>query len=154
MNLQFISEDTPDGMYSTKQVGDKWMKIDHPKITRPEDVVLYFGDFFKRKRQEYFCTLNLNGSGEVISARIVTIGLLNHSLVHPREVFRDAIIDSAASIVCVHNHPSGGLEPSSQDIAITMQLKEAGGIIGISIIDHIILVPDGGHVSMRERGLV
>jgi DNA repair protein RadC len=81
------------------------------------------------------------------------MGLLNHSLVHPREVFADAITDRAASIICIHNHPSGSLEPSSQDIAITNQLKEAGSLIGIQLIDHII-VSKNGHVSMREQGLL
>jgi DNA repair protein RadC len=89
----------------------------------------------------------------VLGNRTITVGLLNHSLVHPREVFADAITDRAASVICVHNHPSGSLEPSSQDIAITQQLKEAGALVGIPLIDHII-VSRAGHLSMRERGLV
>jgi DNA repair proteins len=79
----------------------------------------------------------------VLGIRTITLGLLNHSLVHPREVFVDAITDRAASIICVHNHPSGSLEPSSQDIAITTQLRDAGALIGIQLIDHIIVSKKG-----------
>lgn len=122
------------------------------KVTRPEDV-LPLVDGLATKRQEHFVCITLNGAGEVLGNRTVTVGLLNHSLVHPREVFSDAITDRAASVICVHNHPSGSLDPSSQDIAITAQLKEAGALVGIPLIDHII-VSKNGHLSMRERGLI
>jgi DNA repair protein RadC len=122
------------------------------KVTGPEDVLPLVAGL-REKRQEYFVCLALNGAGEVLGNRTITVGLLNHSLVHPREVFADAITDRAASVICVHNHPSGSLEPSSQDIAITAQLKEAGSILGIQLTDHII-VTRTGHVSMRERGLL
>jgi DNA repair protein RadC len=125
---------------------------DSAKVTRPEDVLPLVAHL-RDKRQEHFCCITLNGAGEVLGNRVVTVGLLNHSLVHPREVFADAITDRAASIVCVHNHPSGSLEPSPQDIAITAQLKEAGALVGIQLIDHVI-VTRTGHVSLRERGLV
>ena len=125
---------------------------DTGKVTRPEDILPLVAHL-REKRQEHFVCIALNGAGEVLGNRVITVGLLNHSLVHPREVFADAITDRAASVICVHNHPSGSLEPSSQDIAITTQLKEAGSILGIQLIDHII-VTRTGHVSMRERGLV
>jgi DNA repair protein RadC len=122
------------------------------KVTKPEDIVGLVGDLAGR-RQEHFICITLNGAGEVLGNRIITVGLLNHSLVHPREVFADAITDRAASVICVHNHPSGSLEPSSQDIAITQQLKEAGALVGIPLVDHII-VSRAGHLSLRERGLL
>lgn len=122
------------------------------RVTKPDDVLPLVAHL-RDKRQEHFCCITLNGAGEVLANRIVTVGLLNHSLVHPREVFADAITDRAASIICVHNHPSGSLEPSPQDIAITAQLKEAGALVGIQLIDHVI-VTRTGHLSMRERGLV
>jgi len=122
------------------------------RVTRPEDI-LPLVTHLKEKRQEHFICLTLNGAGEVLENRVITVGLLNHSLVHPREVFADAITDRAASIICVHNHPSGSLEPSSQDIAITHQLRDAGSLIGIQLIDHII-VSKNGYVSMREKGLL
>jgi len=122
------------------------------RVTKPEDILPFVADF-REKRQEHFICITLNGAGEMLGNRVITVGLLNHSLVHPREVFADAITDRAASIICVHNHPSGSLEPSSQDIAITRQLKEAGALVGIQLIDHII-VARSGHTSMRERGLL
>jgi DNA repair protein RadC len=122
------------------------------KVTKPEDILNHVS-WLRTKNQEHFVVLTLNGAGEILGNRVITIGLLNHSLVHPREVFADAITDRAASIICVHNHPSGSLEPSSQDIAITTQLKDAGALLGIQLIDHVIVTKDR-HVSMRERGLV
>jgi len=121
-------------------------------VTKPEDILPHVA-YLKEKRQEHFICITLNGAGEILGNRTITMGLLNHSLVHPREVFADAITDRAASIICVHNHPSGSLDPSPQDIAITTQLKEAGSLLGIQLIDHII-VTKNGHLSMRERGLL
>ncbi|PKG31331.1 DNA repair protein RadC [Methanoregula sp.] len=136
------------------EIGRRYYSQDHTtaRVSRPDDVLPLVAHL-RGKRQEHFCCITLNGAGEVLGNRIITIGLLNHSLVHPREVFADAILDRAASIICVHNHPSGSLEPSSQDIAITAQLKEAGALVGIQLIDHLI-VTRSGHLSMRERGLV
>jgi len=122
------------------------------RITKPEDILPLVAHL-RDKRQEHFICITLNGAGEVLGNRVITVGLLNHSLVHPREVFADAITDRAASVICVHNHPSGSLDPSSQDIAITTQLKEAGSLIGIQLVDHVI-VTRTGYISLRERGLV
>ncbi|MDD1717708.1 MAG: DNA repair protein RadC [Methanoregulaceae archaeon] len=105
------------------------------------------------KRQEHFVSVTLNGAGEVIAQRTITVGLLNHSLVHPREVYADAIADRAASLICAHNHPSGSTEPSPQDIEITRQLVHAGEILGIRLLDHII-VGRNAFLSMREKGLI
>lgn len=125
---------------------------DDVRITRPEDVIPLVRHIAERK-QEYFVCLSLNGAGEVVGNRIVTKGLLNYSPVHPREVFADVITDRAASVVFVHNHPSGSPEPSREDIAITRQLLDAAGILGIRVLDHIILTKKT-HLSMRERGLL
>ena len=122
------------------------------KVTEPGHV-LPLVEEIRGKKQEYFVCVTLNGAGEVLATRTVTVGLLNHSLVHPREVFADAITDRAASIICVHNHPSGSLEPSSQDIMITKQLIDSGTILGIRVLDHVIVTRQG-YLSMRERGLI
>jgi DNA repair protein RadC len=122
------------------------------RVTRPEDVLPLL-DGLSLKKQEHFICITLNGAGEVIGNRTITVGLLNHSLVHPREVFADAITDRAASIICVHNHPSGTLEPSSQDLEVTKQLTDAGGILGIRVLDHLI-VTKTGFLSMKERGFI
>ena len=123
-----------------------------PKISTPADI-LPLVSFLSGKKQEHFICITLNGANEVIETRTITMGLLNHSLVHPREVFADAITDRAASIICVHNHPSGTLDPSSQDIAITRQLADAGTLVGIRLLDHLIIT-DSGWLSMKEQGLI
>ncbi|NLV26525.1 MAG: DNA repair protein RadC [Methanomicrobiales archaeon] len=105
----------------------------------------------RNKNQEHFLCTTLNGASEVIATRTITMGLLNHSLVHPREVFADAITDRAAGIICVHNHPSGNPEPSMEDIKVTRQLFEAGSILGINLIDHLIITK-GGINSLRSLG--
>lgn len=136
------------------ELGRRYFKSDtNPqKVSKPEDVIPLVA-WLRDKHQEHFVCISLNGAGEVLATRTVTIGLLNHSLVHPREVFADVITDRAASIICVHNHPSGTLEPSSQDIAITRQIREAGELLGIRLIDHIILAKNG-FSSMKEQGLL
>jgi DNA repair protein RadC len=136
------------------EIGRRYCATGNPleRITKPDDIIPFLSDI-RAKNQEHFVCITLNGAGELLGNRVITVGLLNHSLVHPREVYADAITDRAASIIVAHNHPSGSLEPSPNDIAITVQLKEAGSLIGIQLIDHMI-VTKTGYLSMRERGLV
>jgi len=121
-------------------------------VKKPEDVLPLVAPY-RDRQQEHFICISMTGAGEVIASRVVTIGILNHSLVHPREVFAEAITDRAASVICVHNHPSGSLDASPQDIAITRQLAEAGALLGIQLLDHVI-VTKTGYSSMKERGLL
>jgi DNA repair protein RadC len=107
---------------------------------------------FSAKKQEYFLCVSLNGAHEVIEVRVVTIGILNRTVVHPREVFADALSDRAAAVIVCHNHPSGQREPSVNDIDITRRIKEAGDILGIPLLDHIIITA-GGYYSFIENGL-
>lgn len=122
------------------------------RIRLPSDVLPLVNHYADRK-QEYFLCLSLNGANEVIHCRLVTIGLLNRTLVHPREVFADALADRASAVVVAHNHPSGNLEPSTEDIEITARLKQAGEILGIKLLDHLIF-SEQGHTSLLERGLL
>ena len=122
------------------------------RVSSPVDI-LPLVEEMRGRRQEHFICITLNGAGEVLANRTITIGLLNHSLVHPREVFAEAITDRAASVICVHNHPSGSLEPSPQDIAITNQLREAGATLGIPLLDHIIITR-AGYTSLKEKGML
>jgi DNA repair protein RadC len=103
------------------------------------------------RKQEYFICLSLNGANEVIGNRVVTVGLVNKNQVHPREVFADAVADRAASVILAHNHPSGILNPSPDDILTTRQLVDAGKIIGISVLDHIIITRKG-FLSLKDEG--
>ena len=121
-------------------------------ITEPAHVLPLLSDIIQ-KQQEHFVCISLNGANEVIEKRLVTVGLLNNCQVHPREVFADVITDRAASVIFAHNHPSGEIIPSKSDIAFQEQLSEAGRILGINIVDHLI-VSKRGYYSFQEHGLV
>ncbi len=103
------------------------------------------------KKQENFVCISLNGASEVIGNRVVTVGLVNSTQIHPREVFADVISDRATAVLLAHNHPSGALKPSTDDIAVTKQMVEAGKILGISVLDHIIITKKG-YLSFKEEG--
>lgn len=118
------------------------LESDRPVIDSPDKAVAELVEF-RHKQQEYFICLTLDGANRLIDKRVISIGTLTASLVHPREVFADAIADRAASIIVAHNHPSGSLKPSPADLDITQRLKQAGEIIGIELIDHLILTKDG-----------
>jgi len=107
-------------------------------------------DFIVSKKQEYLIAFNLDGRNMVISKNVITVGLIDQSLVHPREVYTNAIKEMAASIIIVHNHPSGDLEPSMDDIKTTEKIKQAGEILGIPLLDHII-VSKKGYFSFKEK---
>jgi len=126
--------------------------VETVKITEAKDVLPLI-DRITSKQQEYFICISLNGANEVIENRTVTVGLLDRSQVHPREVFADVITDRAASVIFAHNHPSGALEPSNSDLKIQEQLTEAGKILGIKVLDHII-ISKKGYYSFQENGLV
>ena len=125
-----------------------------PKPVRgPDDVVALVGRKLRSETREHFLVLLLNARHECVAVETVSIGSLNASIVHPREVFRPAILAAAASIVVAHNHPSGDPEPSQEDLAITRRLAQVGELLGIGLLDHII-VAARGVVSLRERGLL
>ena len=107
----------------------------------------------EEEAQEVFGILVLNIKNKIVAVHEISRGILNSSMVHPREVFKPAILHNAAAIVCFHNHPSGDPEPSKDDILITHRLVEAGKIMGIEVFDHII-VGDNGYVSLKERGVI
>ena len=119
---------------------------ERPIIDSPEKAVEQLVDI-SDKKQEYFVCLTLDGANRLIAKRIITIGTLTASLVHPREVFADAIPDRAASIIVAHNHPSGRLEASEADIDVSERLVSAGNLLGINLIDHIIVSKDSFSTS-------
>jgi DNA repair protein RadC len=122
------------------------------RFTAPSQVSDTF-HFLMKETKEQFITLHLDGKNRIICLDVVSIGSLNQSIVHPREVFKTACISNVAAIICVHQHPSGDPTPSSEDISITRRLKGAGEIMGIKVLDHII-VGDNEYVSFVERGLL
>jgi len=121
------------------------------KIKNIHDV-MRLTEELKDKKQEYFLSFTLDGASNLIQKRTVFIGTLNQSIVHPREVFADAISDRAAGIIFVHNHPSGDPTPSKQDIEITKRLVEVGKIVGIEVIDHVI-ISKNGYFSFQAEGI-
>jgi DNA repair protein radc len=149
-----------DGMGDTKsatimaalELGRRYSGTLNRKVHTAADVyplVQHFAD----RRQEQFICVSLNGAHEVLAIRVVSVGILNRTIVHPREVYGDPLSDRAAAIIVCHNHPSGQLEPSDEDRSITRRLSEAGELLGIALLDHLILSPRGGYFSFIEAGI-
>ncbi|RJX27380.1 MAG: DNA repair protein RadC [Desulfurivibrio sp.] len=131
--------------FARRRIRPEGIKIKTPVDALP--LVRHYGD----RKQEHFLCISLNGANEVITTRVVSVGLVNKTQVHPREVFADPITDRASAVILAHNHPSGNLTPSKEDLQITRQLKEAGETLGIAVLDHIIFSRQG-HYSLLEHG--
>jgi DNA repair protein RadC len=122
-------------------------------IKTAEDVVRVVKKDLRGKKKEHFLTLLLDARNRLIKSAEVSVGSLDASIVHPREVFKEAVSASAASVIFVHNHPSGDPQPSEDDIKLTRRLVEAGEIMGIEVLDHLIL-GDRDHLSLKSKGLI
>lgn len=120
------------------------------KLNNPEDIWIMTKGLFYGKKQEYFYCLYFNNKQELIERKLLFMGTINKSIVHPREVFKEAYLCSASNIICIHNHPSGDVKPSKEDISFTRNLVEIGRIQSIPVIDHII-VSDNSFYSFREN---
>ncbi len=121
------------------------------KIKSSDEVVAFYQAFLSNKEQEYFCCLYLDIQKRVIKNKVLFKGSLTYSMVHPREVFKEAYLIGACSIICIHNHPSGSIFPSKNDINLTNQLIEAGNLLGIQVLDHLIIGKDN-YYSFLENG--
>lgn len=126
---------------------------DRPAIKSPENAAALVMEEMRHLDREHFWALLLNTKNQVLSREIVSIGTLNSSAIHPRELYKAAIRRSAAGVILVHNHPSGDPTPSQQDIDVTKRLIEAGNIIGINVLDHLV-IGDNKFVSFKARGLM
>ncbi|WP_227752118.1 RadC family protein [Viridibacillus arvi] len=124
---------------------------DRYTIRSPQDAATYLMADMTALLQEHFVVLFLNVKNQIIHKQTIFIGSLNASIVHPREIFREAVKRSAASLVCAHNHPSGNPAPSPEDIEVTKRIQEAGYIIGIELLDHVI-IGDHQFISLKEKG--
>lgn len=131
--------------FARRRIKPEGLKIGTPADVLP--LIQHFGD----RKQEHFLAITINGANEVLNVRVVSIGLIDRSPVHPREVFADALTDRASGIIVAHNHPAGGLEPSLSDVDTTKQIKQAGEIVGIELLDHIIFNRKG-YFSFLEEG--
>jgi DNA repair protein RadC len=132
------------------ELGKRLLMKEKPEILSPKDVWKLCADIRESKR-EHFVVFYLDTQGRVIERQIISIGTLNTSLVHPREVFEPAVLFHAANIIIAHNHPSGSLEPSAADIALTNRLVASGKILGISLQEHVILSDTGYHGFMKAN---
>ncbi|PHA00807.1 hypothetical protein COE51_05715 [Bacillus pseudomycoides] len=136
------------------ELGRRMVRLEYQNrysIRNPEDCARYMMEEMRFLQQEHFVCLYLNTKNQVMHRQTIFIGSLNASIVHPREVFKEAFRRAAASIICLHNHPSGDPAPSREDIEVTKRLVECGKIIGIEILDHII-IGDHKFVSLKDKG--
>ena len=126
------------------------IKPEGAKITTSADLLPHVRHYADRKQEHFLCA-SINGANEILNIRVVSIGLIDRTPVDPREVFADALSDRASAIIVAHNHPAGGLEPSASDVEVTGQLKAAGSVVGIALLDHIIF-NRSGYYSFLEAG--
>jgi DNA repair protein RadC len=138
---------------SLKLVRESSMLYKKRSIRSPEDGYTLMKQFLSELDREAFIVISLDTKNQPVSINICHVGSLNSSIVHPREVMKSAILSNAASIMVGHNHPSGHTDPSQEDIHVTKRLTEAGKIIGIELLDHII-VGDDSFVSLKEKGYI
>jgi DNA repair protein RadC len=137
---------------ASMELSKRYLIRSNKRITSAQEVYEELKEF-GTKKQEHFLSITLDGASHIINTRTVFIGTLNQSMVHPREVFADAIADRAAGIIIAHNHPSGTLEASRADIQITQRLKEVSKLVGIELLDHVILAKNGFY-SFSDEGLL
>ena len=122
------------------------------RVKHPGDIYNLIRHYADRRQERFIC-LSLNGAHELIAARIVTIGLVNRTIVHPREVFADPILDRASAVAVAHNHPSGNIQPSEEDNDITRRLKAAADVLGLNFLDHLIF-SETCYYSFRQEGFI
>jgi len=167
--LRNIAEGTLDKFKSFKGISDvkasqlmalaelskriSTLKLEKIKISSPGDAAMFLMEEMRYYKKEYFKIILLDTKNNIKKISEISVGSLNSSIVHPREVFSEAVANSASSVILVHNHPSGESEPSREDISLTNRLDECGKILGIKILDHII-IGDGVFYSFKEEGLL
>ncbi len=128
-------------------------KVENYKLDNPEAVHEFLKNKIGDEGQENLVTMNLNNKNEVQSWSLTSRGTVSETIVHPREIFKYAIMSNASNIIMAHNHPSGYLTPSRQDIQMTLRMVEVGLLIGIPVLDHIV-IDHSGYVSLRESGYI
>jgi DNA repair protein RadC len=149
--LAGIGEAKASAVCAALELGRRLYGVRERKIASPGDVWPIVAHWSDRKQERFICC-SLNGAHELIAARVVSVGLVNRTVVHPREVYADPITDRACAIIVAHNHPSGRLEPSPEDREITCRLKEAADTLGIALLDHVIF-SSSGYFSFVEHGI-
>ena len=138
---------------SLKMIKESSVLYANRRISKPNEIVDLLKAFLEDCDREKLIVCCLNTKNEPTSISVVSIGSLNTSIVHPREVFKTAVMSNSASIILAHNHPSSDLTPSKEDIDITERIKQGGNILGIKLLDHLILT-DGKYLSLLEKGYI
>ena len=139
---------------SIKMIKEKSIKYETRRISTPNDAQCLFRRFLEDSDREQLIVVSLDTKNQPTTINVASIGSLNSSIVHPREIFKSAILSNANSIIIAHNHPSGDANPSKEDISITKRLKECGELMGINLIDHIIIGDDDRFISLKEKGII
>jgi len=143
LNIEGIGKIKAIELISAIELGRRVYEYDNHNelvsLTNPKSIINYFNSLFKNKNKEYFYVIYLDSKGKYIDKKLLYKGILNKSLVHPRDIFKEAYLLSACSFICIHNHPSGDATPSREDIEITNNLKQIGILHGIKLVDHIII---------------
>ena len=139
---------------SIKMVKEKNLEYGDTQISSPKDCANIFKKFIGDYDREALVVLTLDTKNKINSITVASLGSVNSSIVHPREIFKTAILSNAASIIISHNHPSGDPTPSKEDISITTRLKECGRILGIELLDHVIIGEYDKYLSFKEKGLL
>ena len=134
------------------ELGRRYSGYTRKQVMSAEDLIPHVMHYSDRKQEHFICA-SFSGAHEIIAIRAVTVGLLNKTLVHPREVFADPIADRAAAVIVCHNHPSGNACPSEEDLQITWRLSEAGEILGIKLLDHVVIAATGDYFSFVDNGI-
>lgn len=138
----------------SKRINNEIISIKNIKLTSSDLVYKYYKDKLGTKKQEYFYAVYLDNSKRIISDKLLFIGTINYSLVHPREVFKEAYLNGATALICVHNHPSGNAMPSKQDYDITNNLINVGKMLGIKIVDHVIISNNNYYSFLENEDIV
>lgn len=138
---------------SIKLVKESSILYKERKIRSPKDSFKLLHELLENKDREHFIVVALNTKNEPVSINVCHIGSLNSSIVHPREIMKVAILSNAASILVAHNHPSGSVTPSPEDIQVTERLKQVGELMGIELLDHLI-IGDKTYLSLKEKGYI
>lgn len=138
---------------SVKLVKESSILYQKRSIRSPQDGYEFIKEFLEDKDREYFIVVSLDTKNQPTNINITSIGTLNSALIHPREIYKVAIVGNACSIMCFHNHPSGEATESREDVEVTKRLVESGRILGIDLLDHII-VGDGTYTSLKEKGII
>jgi DNA repair protein RadC len=152
-SLHGISIAKATAVLAAIEIGKRLLEPYGKPVLEPHDAIQIASEYISLPQEHLVC-LTLNGAAKLIAKRVIGIGTLNTAVTHPREVYADAIVDRAAQILLIHNHPSGDPHPSLEDVEFTKLLRDAGRILGIPLNDHVVVSPSGSYFSFAEEGLL